>query len=152
MKAKATKPVVKRPPQHKGLKVLQQVEAHHEIISEYVTIALQSQALFETPHPIKKIKGMQAFLTDRVIKHFAFEEESVYPKLQTSPSLVNRLKGEHQTMQSQVKSLQKKLNKMTASSSTKAWKELQASFGDLLRMLLAHTIREDVIYQKQQAA
>ena len=142
--------------QTQPLKMLKQASNEHETMAEYITAALQTQALFETPHPSKKIKGMQSFLNDRVVRHFRFEEEEVFPRLAgkdraATRRVIQRLKREHKTMLSQVASLQKKLSQMTGSSGDKAWKTLQAGFGDLLRMLLVHTMIEDGLYETVRA-
>ena len=137
------------------LKMFRQVADQHELISEYVTTALQTQSLFEGTHSPRKIKGMQSFLTERVVKHFAFEEEKLFPQLQAqgptgTQTVVAGLVREHKTMLAQVASLQNRLGKITATSSETAWNKLQAGFGDLLRMLLAHTVKEDSLYQAAQ--
>jgi hemerythrin superfamily protein len=152
MKTKRTRPAVQRSRPHKTLEALRQAAMHHELISEYMPIAMQDQALFESPHPIKKIKGMKSFLATRVVKHFKYEEDHVFPKLQVAARVVGRLIREHKTMLAEVGILQKKLDQMTATSSAKDWKGLQAAFGDLLRMLLKHTLEEDFLYQKQREA
>ena len=138
------------------LTIFQQASSEHELMAEYITTALQTQTLFDAPHPIKKVKAMQRFLNDRVVRHFRFEEEEVFPQLAATGSAatrraIKRLISEHKTMLSLVASLQRKMSKMTAASSEKAWRTLQASFGDLLRMLLTHTMTEDYLYQTAMA-
>jgi iron-sulfur cluster repair protein YtfE (RIC family) len=141
------------------LKIFRRASNEHEMMSEYIAAALRTQALFEAPHPTRQIKTMQKFLTEQVVTHFRFEEENVFPHLAAKNSaairrVIKRLVREHQTMLTQVATLQKQLSKMTDASGAKAWHALQASFGDLLRMLLVHTMTEDGLYQavKSRAA
>jgi hypothetical protein len=130
------------------VEVFQQAISEHGFTSEYVATTLHGNALFEEAHPDRRRYQMRQFLSENVVKHFAFEEKNVFPAIQTDSSapigrLVDELVAEHETMLVQVRALRRSLSRLNSASHPDRWLRLERSFRDFLRTLLGHSIKED---------
>ena len=130
------------------VEIFQQALTEHGFTSDYVATTLHGNALFEEAHPDKRRYQMRRFLSENVVRHFAFEEKNVFPALRSSTSasigrIVDELVAEHHTMLVQVRALRRLLRRLNSASHPDRWLRLERSFRDFLRTLLGHSIRED---------
>ncbi len=133
----------------KQVQAFQQAVEDHRFLSEYVANVQQSTALFEEPHPQKRIAAMKAFLAEHVIGHFAFEEKHVFPQLLASETAVAtrlavlELVDEHTAMRADVSRLRRKMRDVRAAGTPQALTRLDEAFRAFLELLQAHAMKED---------
>lgn len=133
------------------VEVFQQAISEHGFTSEYVATTLHGNALFEEAHPDRRRYQMRRFLSENVVKHFAFEEKNVFPAIRTDAGaslgrLVDELVAEHETMLVQVRALRRLLSRLNSASSPDRWLRLERSFREFLRALLGHSMKEDNLF------
>jgi len=135
----------------KQVQAFQQAVEDHRFLSEYVANVQQSTALFEEPHPQKRIAAMKAFLAEHVIGHFAFEEKHVFPQLLARETAVAtrltvlELVDEHTAMRADVSRLRRKMRAVRAAGTPEAFARLDEAFRVFLDILQAHAVKEDNI-------
>jgi iron-sulfur cluster repair protein YtfE (RIC family) len=133
------------------VEVFQQAISEHGFTSEYVATTLHGNALFEEAHPDRRRYQMRRFLSENVVRHFAFEEKNVFPALRRGTSasigrLVDELVAEHETMLAQVRALRRSLGRLNSASNPDRWVRLERSFREFLRTLLGHSMKEDNLF------
>jgi hemerythrin-like domain-containing protein len=135
----------------KQVQAFQEAVEDHRFLSEYIANVERSAAVFEEPHPQKRIAAVRAFLAEHVIGHFAFEEKHVFPQLLAREAdvatrlAVLELVDEHTAMKVDVSRLRRKMREVRATGAPQALAGLEQAFRAFLDVLQAHAVKEDNI-------
>ena len=138
--------------------IFQQAIAEHQFISEYIANAQRTTALFNETGRARKIAALKSFLTQNVVEHFRFEEESVFPQLQAAErpaatrQVVGELLGEHKPLLADARKLQRMLATAGDSTNPRTWAHLEQAFRKFLQTLQEHALKEDNIFLAEKYA
>ena len=138
--------------------VFQQAISEHRFISEYSANVQRTTALFNEKRFTSKIAALKSFLTQNVVEHFHFEEESVFPQLQTEAQtaatrqVVAELLDEHKPLLAAARRLHRRLDQAGTGADAHAWTRLEQAIHKFLKTLQEHALKEDNIFLAEKYA
>jgi iron-sulfur cluster repair protein YtfE (RIC family) len=136
--------------------VFQQAIHQHQFISEYIANAQRATAALNERRGARKLARLKSFLTQNVVEHFRFEEEAVFPQLQTpdqtaaTRQVVAELLSEHKPLLAAARKLHRRLDHAVADA--RGWPRLEQALHKFLKTLQEHALKEDNIFLAEKYA